>query len=159
MISKKLKLFFATTAIVGCMSVSAFAAENKDEYKAQAAPITAEIEAINSQLQTLNNANKAVTTKYKAICAQRKANGSTSIDQDVWDKVKALHDEAAQYKVGKEEATTKAMRASVKESLAGGNYNGALDTLNQVLAKKQERLTKMQKTNEILQQIAALIGA
>ena len=158
MISKKIKLFCTTAMIAGCMSISALAADTQEEYKAQSAPITAEIEAINTQLQTLNTENKAVSAKYKSICSQRKQSGTLSVDKEVWDQVKAIHKEASEYKVSKEEATSKAMRASVKASVAGGNYNAALDTLNQVLSMKQERLSKMQKTNELLQQIASLLG-
>lgn len=159
MMSKKLKLFCITTAIVGCMSIPAFAAETKEEYQTEAAVITADLEAVEAQLETLRTANDAVSSKYKAICAERKESGSISIDKEVWDQVKELHKEAAQYRVGKEDASSKALRASIKESLASDNFDAALDSLNQILDKKKSRLDNMEKSNELLQQIDALLGA
>lgn len=159
MMSKKLKLFCVTTAIIGCMSIPAFAAETKEEYQTEAAVISADIESVETQLETLRNENDAVSGKYKAICAERKESGSISIDKNVWDQVKALHKEAAQYRVGKEDVSYKTLRASIKEALASDNYDAALDSLNQLLESKKSRLDKMTETNELMQQIDALLGA
>lgn len=159
MMSKNFKLFCVTAAIAGCMSIPVFAAETKEEYQAEAAVISADLESVETQLETLRNENSAVSAKYKAICAERKESGSISIDKDTWEQVKELHKEAAQYRVSKENTSYKTMRASIKESLAGDNYDAALDTLNQILDSKESRLEKMIKTNELLQQIDTLLGA
>lgn len=156
---KRLKLFCVTTALVSCMSIPAFAAETQEEYQTEAAVISADLDSVEAQLETLRNATNTVSNKYKAICAERKESGSISIDKAIWDQVKELHKEAAQYRVGKEDISYKALRASVKDSLSGDNYNAALDSLNQLLDSKKSRLDKMLKTNELMQQIDALLGA
>lgn len=159
MMNKNWKVFFAAAAMAGCMSIPAFAAETREEYQAETAVISAELESVEAQLETLKNENKAVSDKYKAICAERKAGGTISVDPDTWDQVKALHQEAAQYRVSKEDVSYKTMRASIKASVTEGNYDAALDTLNQLLDSKKARLDKMIQTNELMEQIDALLGA
>ena len=51
------------------------------------------------------------------------------------------------------------MRASIKTSVTEGNYDAALDTLNQLLDSKKARLDKMIQTNELMGQIDALLDA
>lgn len=156
---KNLKLFCVTTALISCMSIPAFAAETKEEYQAEAAVISADLDAVEAQLETLRNANNTVSNKYKAICAERKESGSISIDKDIWNQVKELHKKAAQYRVDKEDISYKALRTSVKNSLASDDYDAALDSLNQLLDSKKSRLEKMIQTNELMQQIDELLGA
>lgn len=158
MMSKKWKLFCATAAIACCMSIPAFAAETKEEYQAEAAVISAELDSVEEQMEILRDANRTVSDKYKAICAERKESGSVSIDKEILDQIKELHKEAAQYRVSKEDLSYKAFRASAKESLADGNYDAALDSLKQILDTKKSRLEKLEKTNELMQQIDALLG-
>lgn len=158
MMNKKLKLFCVTAAIASCMSIPAFAAETKEEYQAESAVISADLESVEAQLETLRNANSAVSDKYKALCAERKESGTLSVDKDIWQQAKELHKEASQYRVGKDETSYKTMRASVKDSLSSDNYNAALDTLNQILDSKKARLENMEKVNELMQQIDALLG-
>ena len=158
MMNKKLKLFCVTAAIASCMSIPAFAAESKEEYQTEAAVISADLESVEEQLETLRNANRIVSDKYKALCAERKESGTLSIDKDTWAQAKELHKEASQYRVSKEDTSYKTMRASIKESLSSNDYDTALDTLNQILDSKKARLEKMTKTNELMQQIDALLG-
>ena len=82
-----------------------------------------------------------------------------SLEKDVWDQVKELHKEAAQYRVSKDDVSYKSLRASAKESLSSDNYDAALDSLKQILESKKARLEKMEKTNELMQQIDALLSA
>ena len=72
MMRNKFKLFCVTAAIASCMSIPAFAAETKEEYQSEAAVISADLETVDAQLESLKNANNAVSDKYKALCAERK---------------------------------------------------------------------------------------
>lgn len=159
MMRNKFKLFCVTAAIASCMSIPAFAAETKEEYQSEAAVISADLENVDAQLESLKNANNAVSDKYKALCAERKESGNMSLEKDVWDQVKELHKEAAQYRVSKDDVSYKSLRASAKESLSSDNYDAALDSLKQILESKKARLEKMEKTNELMQQIDALLSA
>ena len=149
MMRNKFKLFCVTAAIASCMSIPAFAAETKEEYQSEAAVISADLETVDAQLESLN----------KALCAERKESGNMSLEKDVWDQVKELHKEAAQYRVSKDDVSYKSLRASAKESLSSDNYDAALDSLKQILESKKARLEKMEKTNELMQQIDALLSA
>ena len=159
MMSKKFKLFCVTAAIASCMSIPAFAAEAKEEYQSEAAVISADLETVESQLETLRNANDAVSDKYKALCAERKESGNMTLEKDVWDQIKALHKEASQYRVSKEDVSYKNLRAAAKESLSSNNYDAALESLKQILESKKSSLEKMEKTNELMEQIDALLSA
>lgn len=152
---KHWKLLVATAAAASCMAIPAFAAETMEEYQAEAAVISADLESVKSHLEALKAENKAVSDQYKAICAERKAGGSISVDPDVWEEVKDLHQQAAQYRVGKEDIPYKDLRAAMKASVAEGNYDAALDSFNQLLDSKKARLDQMTQINELMKQIEA----
>lgn len=157
MISKTFKLFCITAAITGCMSIPAFAAETKEEYRAEAALITADLDAVETQLDTLRTANKIVSDKYKAICAERKESGAASISTDIREQIKELRKESAQYRISKDEVSSKELRTSIRESMKNSDYDAALNSLSQLLESRKSRLDNLTKTNELMQQIDALL--
>ena len=75
-VKRNLKLFCATAALCGAMSFSAFAAENQDEFKAEAAPIFEQMQELNAQINPLRQENNEISARYKEICASLKAGGA-----------------------------------------------------------------------------------
>ena len=157
-VKRNLKLFCATAALCGAMSFSAFAAENHDEFKAEAAPIFEQMQELNAQINPLRQENNEISARYKEICASLKAGGSLPVDEETWDAVKDLRREITQYQSAKTDSTVKAMREQAKTAAEGGDYDGAMDTMEAVLQAKEERLEKLQAANTLWLEIKNLLG-
>ena len=156
--NKTLKLFALTSMMACAMAVPAFAAETKAEYRTEAAEVKEDIKDINEKLAALRAENKAVVAKIKAVRTERKETGTLPIDKDAWEQIKTLQKESAQYRAGEEERNeNKALRVAVKQSVENGNYDAALNSFNEILENRKERLDKVEKINQYMQQIDALL--
>ena len=67
---KGLKILCAALSLTAIMSFSAFAAETRKEYRAEAEPIRTEMKAMEEQMDALRESNKNSMEHFKNIRAE-----------------------------------------------------------------------------------------
>ena len=73
---KGLKILCAALSLTAIMSFSAFAAETRKEYRAEAEPIRTEMKAMEEQMDALRESNKNSMEHFKNIHLNKKETGN-----------------------------------------------------------------------------------
>ena len=155
---KVFKMICAALAVSACMCISSFAAETKEEFRAEAETCYAQMEELNSQIDPLRVSTKEIADRFKEIGKAYKDGGALPVSEEVWDQIKELRKSISDYQSSKEDSTVKEMRKSAKTASESGDYDGALNILKEVVAAKEERLEKANEAYNIWLQIDALLG-
>ena len=155
---KTLKTATAALAISAFMCIPAFAAQTKEEFRAEAETYYSQMKELNAQIDPLRESSKQISDRFREIGKSYKESGVLPVSDEVWDQVKELRQSLKQYQSSKEDTTVKAMRQSVKEAVANEDYDGALATIKDVIASKEARLENAKAANDIWTQIDALLG-
>lgn len=87
---KGLKILCAALSLTAIMSFSAFAAETKKEYRAEAEPIRNEMKVMEEQMDALRESNKDFMEHFKNIHQNKKETGELPVDKSVWKEAKTL---------------------------------------------------------------------
>lgn len=155
---KKLKVFCASL-LLGClMAFPAQAAETKAEYKEAITPIRSEIEEINHNLKALREDNKASAAAYKAMRTSKKENGSLTIDKADWKKAKELHSQIASIRKNMEKSSIKGLHQNARTAVKQKDYDAALQTMENILDIKEQKLKDVKQLHEIWQEIDELLA-
>ena len=85
---KGLKILCAALSLTAIMSFSAFAAETKKEYRAEAEPIRTEMKVMEEQMDALRESNKDFMEHFKNIHLNKKETGELPVDKSVWKEAK-----------------------------------------------------------------------
>lgn len=145
------------TAFAANQNKSALTAEQKaarQEYKQKADVIRSEINVYTTQIKELKEYNAKVNSKVKELNQMYKAD-KNSVDSDKMKQIKELRKSIQniekQEKIVNEDDSVKSLANS-------GQYDKALERLNQILEAKKAQLKVVQERNAIWHQIDALIG-
>ena len=141
------------------MGITALAAETREEFKAEAETYYSEMQELNSQIDKLRESCKSMSDSFKEIGKAYKENGSLPVDEETWAQIKELRKDISEYHSSKEESSVKEMRKAAKEAADSENFDNALSSIKEVVDKKKERLTELQKTNDIWLQIDSLLNS
>lgn len=140
------------------MCVPVFAAETKEEFRAEAETYYTQIKELNAQIDTLRESSKQSSDRFKEIGkSHREENAALPVDDETWNQIKELRKSISDYHSEKEASTVKEMRNSAKAAADSGDYDGAIEIIKGVVSSKQERLEKAKAANDIWQQIDALL--
>lgn len=154
---KNFKVFCASL-LLGClMAFPSQAAETKAEYKEAITPIRSEIQEINHNLKTLREDNKASAAVYKAVRTSKKGNGSLPIDKANWKKAKELHSQITSIRKNMEKSSIKALHQNARTAVKQKDYDAALQTMENILDIKEQRLKDVKQMHEIWQEIDELL--
>ena len=80
---KGLKILCAALSLTAIMSFSAFAAETRKEYRAEAEPIRTEMKVMEEQMDALRESNKDFMEHFKNIHQNKKETGELPVDKSV----------------------------------------------------------------------------
>lgn len=155
---KNLKVL-CTAVAMGClMAFPSFAAETKSEYKEDVAPIRNEMKELETQMKPLREENKASAARYKAIRLEKKESGTLSVSKETWKKAREIHQQITAVRKSAGNFSGKALREEAKAAVKEGNYDKALQTMEEILAAKKAREKTVTEINQIWQQIDELLA-
>lgn len=155
---KNLKVF-CVSLLLGCLiAFPAQAAETKAEYKEAITPIRSEIEEINHDLKALREDNRASSAAYKAVRASKKGKGSLAIDKANWKKAKELHSQITSIYKNMEKSSIKELHQNAHTAVEQKDYDAALQTMENILDIKEQRLKAIKQVHEIWQEIDELLA-
>lgn len=141
------------------MSVTAFAAETRQEYRSEAAPIQQELKTLNEEMKSLREENQAASALYKEISAAQRETGELTVDTEIWEEAKALRVQIRELQAARRDSTGKETRAQAREAAANGDFDTALQSLSNALEEKEARCGSLKEIHELWQKIASLLSA
>lgn len=154
---KKFRILCAAV-LLGCfMSIPAQAAETRKEFKEAAAPVRAELKAVGEELKALQEDNKAAAASYKSMRLEKKETGTLKVDRETWKKARELRSQITAIRKSMEESTAKELRQKAAAAAKEEDFDTALDTLEQVLVMKKERLESVEKIHALWMEIYGLL--
>ncbi len=155
---KNLKVF-CVSLLLGCLiAFPAQAAETKAEYKEAITPIRSEIEEINHDLKVLREDNRASSAAYKEVRALKKGKSSLAIDKANWKKVKELRSQITSIYKNMEKSSIKELHQNARTAVEQKDYDAALQTMENILDIKEQRLKDIKQVHEIWQEIDELLA-
>lgn len=155
---KNIKLFIAAAALSSLMSMSAFAAETHEEFRAESEPTFAKMQELNAQINPLREENNSISNRYKEILAAYKETGELPVSEETWKEIRALRRSISEFQSSKAESSVKENRAKARAASESGDYEAASEIMNGVVDSKQTRFEKLQSANAIWKQILALLN-
>ena len=154
---KNIKLFIAAAALSSLMSMSAFAAETHEEFRAESEPTFAKMQELNAQIDPLREENNSISNRYKEILTAYKETGELPVSEETWKEIRELRRSISAFQSSKTESSVKENRAKARAASESGDYEAASEIMNGVVDSKQTRLEKLQSANAIWKQILALL--
>lgn len=154
---KTWRTILVTAAFTAMMSFAAFAAGTKKEYREEAAPIRAELKALEEQMAPLREKNKALAAHYKEIAAVKKETGVLNVDKEVWKEAKELRRQITASNNEQGNSTVADLRKAAKAASDQQDYGTALDYLKQALTEKKARYETLKEVNRIWAEIDGLL--
>jgi predicted RNase H-like nuclease (RuvC/YqgF family) len=149
---KGLKILCAALSLTAIMSFSAFAAETRKEYRAEAEPIRTEMKAMEEQMDALRESNKNSMEHFKNIHLNKKETGELPVDKSVWKEAKTLREENGDSQV-------KNLRAEAKAAAENKDFDTAILKLKEAEKEKEKRLEMLKEINSIWKQIDDLLSS
>ena len=141
---KGLKILCAALSLTAIMSFSAFAAETKKEYRAEAEPIRTEMKVMEEQMDALRESNKDFMEHFKNI-HQKEA-------KTLRGKIKTIREENGDSQV-------KNLRAEAKAAAENKDFDTAILKLKEAEKEKEKRLEMLKEINSIWKQIDDLLSS
>ena len=123
---KGLKILCAALSLTAIMSFSAFAAETKKEYRAEAEPIRAEMKVMEEQMDALRESNKNSMEHFKNIYLNKKETGELPVDKSVWKEAKTLHGKIKMIREENGDSPVKNLRAEAKAAAENKDFDTAI---------------------------------
>lgn len=147
---------------VGACAVSAipsFAAETRAEYRTEAEPLQTELSALNEEIEGLQSEIKEISEKYRALVKAYREDGENTVSAETMAKLRALREtlpDADSYRT--DESSVKTLREQAREARESENYDEALSVLNEILERKEKRLSSLQTALPVWKEIGALMS-
>ena len=155
---KTVKMLLAAAALSSMMSMSAFAAQTHEEFRAESEPTFAKMQELNAQIEPLREENNTISSRYKEILANYKETGELPVDEEAWAQIRELRRSISEFQSSKAASSVKESRASAKAASKSGDYDTASEIMNGVVDAKETRLEKLQSANAIWNQILDLLN-
>ncbi|MDO4488078.1 MAG: hypothetical protein Q4B67_03180 [Eubacteriales bacterium] len=153
---KIIRIAIVSMLIASILSITAFAASTRKEYRAEVAPINQEIKALNEEMKAVRAEIKASQEQFRQIRDERKANGTFSAKAEDWLKAKELRLEAKE--VGTlSNVEIKELRATAKELMQGGSFDEAVEKTQAIVPLKKAQLEKLNRRNGIWKMVVEVL--
>ena len=143
---KGLKILCAALSLTAIMSFSAFAAETRKEYRAEAEPIRTEMKVMEEQMDALRESNKDFMEHFKNIHQNKKETGELTVDKSVWKEANG-------------DSQVKNLRAEAKAAAENKDFDTAILKLKEAEKEKEKRLEMLKEINSIWKQIDDLLSS
>ena len=153
-----LKIFCMTIAISTMISFASFAAETRKEYREEAAPIRAELQALEEQMKPLREENSSLSARYREIAAVKKETGVLNVDQSVWKEARELRRRIADINKARGESTVADLRKAAKVSAEQEDFDSAIRSLENALTEKKSRYESLKEINRLWSEIDQLLA-
>ena len=150
---KGLKILCAALSLTAIMSFSAFAAETRKEYRAEAEPIRTEMKAMEEQMDALRESNKNSMEHFKNIHLNKKETGELPVDKSVWKEAKTLRGKIKTIREENGDSQVKNLRAEAKAAAENKDFDTAILKLKEAEKEKEKRLEMLKEINSIWKQI------
>ena len=150
---KGLKILCAALSLTAIMSFSAFAAETKKEYRAEAEPIRTEMKVMEEQMDALRESNKDFMEHFKNIHQNKKETGELPVDKSVWKEAKTLRGKIKMIREDNGDSQVKNLRAEAKAAAENKDFDTAILKLKEAEKEKEKRLEMLKEINSIWKQI------
>ena len=150
---KGLKILCAALSLTAIMSFSAFAAETRKEYRAEAEPIRTEMKAMEEQMDALRESNKNSMEHFKNIHLNKKETGELPVDKEVWKEAKTLRGKIKTIREENGDSQVKNLRAEAKAAAENKDSDTAILKLKEAEKEKEKRLEMLKEINSIWKQI------
>ena len=154
---KGLKILCAALSLTAIMSFSAFAAETKKEYRAEAEPIRTEMKVMEEQMDALRESNKDFMEHFKNIHQNKKETGELPVDKSVWKEAKTLRGKIKTIREENGDSQVKNLRAEAKAAAENKDFDTAILKLKEAEKEKEKRLEMLKEINSILTDVLATI--
>ena len=151
---KGLKILCAALSLTAIMSFSAFAAETRKEYRAEAEPIRTEMKVMEEQMDALRESNKDFMEHFKNIHQNKKETGELPVDKSVWKEAKTLRGKIKTIREENGDSQVKNLRAE-----ANKDFDTAILKLKEAEKEKEKRLEMLKEINSIWKQIDDLLSS
>ena len=156
---KGLKILCAALSLTAIMSFSAFAAETRKEYRAEAEPIRTEMKAMEEQMDALRESNKNSMEHFKNIHLNKKETGELPVDKSVWKEAKTLRGKIKTIREENGDSQVKNLRAEAKAAAENKDFDTAILKLKEAEKEKEKRLEMLKEINSIWKQIDDLLSS
>ena len=156
---KGLKILCAALSLTAIMSFSAFAAETRKEYRAEAEPIRTEMKVMEEQMDVLRESNKTIKEHFKNIHLNKKETGELPVDKEVWKEAKTLHGKIKTIREENGDSQVKNLRAEAKAAAENKDFDTAILKLKEAEKEKEKRLEMLKEINSIWKQIDDLLSS
>ena len=156
---KGLKILCAALSLTAIMSFSAFAAETRKEYRAEAEPIRTEMKAMEEQMDALRESNKNSMEHFKNIHLNKKETGELPVDKEVWKEAKTLHGKIKAIREENGDSPVKNLRAEAKAAAENKDFDTAILKLKEAEKEKEKRLEMLKEINSIWKQIDDILSS
>ena len=156
---KGLKILCAALSLTAIMSFSAFAAETRKEYRAEAEPIRTEMKAMEEQMDALRESNKNSMEHFKNIHLNKKETGELPVDKEVWKEAKTLHGKIKTIREENGDSQVKNLGAEAKAAAENKDFDTAILKLKEAEKEKEKRLEMLKEINSIWKQIDDLLSS
>ena len=156
---KGLKILCAALSLTAIMSFSAFAAETKKEYRAEAEPIRTEMNVMEEQMDALRESNKDFMEHFKNIHQNKKETGELPVDKSVWKEAKTLRGKIKTIREENGDSQVKNLRAEAKAAAENKDFDTAILKLKEAEKEKEKRLEMLKEINSIWKQIDDLLSS
>ena len=133
---KGLKILCAALSLTAIMSFSAFAAETRKEYRAEAEPIRTEMKVMEEQMDVLRESNKTIKEHFKNIHLNKKETGELPVDKEVWKEAKTLHGKIKTIREENGDSQVKNLRAEAKAAAENKDFDTAILKLKEAEKEK-----------------------
>ena len=152
---KSLKILCAALSLTAIMSFSAFAAETRKEYRAEAEPIRTEMK----EMDALRESNKNSMEHFKNIHLNKKETGELPVDKSVWKEAKTLRGKIKMIREDNGDSQVKNLRAEAKAAAENKDFDTAILKLKEAEKEKEKRLEMLKEINSIWKQIDDLLSS
>ena len=156
---KGLKILCAALSLTAIMSFSAFAAETKKEYRAEAEPIRTEMKVMEEQMDALRESNIEFMEHFKNIHQNKKETGELPVDKSVWKEAKTLRGKIKMIREDNGDSQVKNLRAEAKAAAENKDFDTAILKLKEAEKEKEKRLEMLKEINSIWKQIDDLLSS
>lgn len=153
------RLFVA--AVFTCLAAfPAFAAESKQECREEAAAIRVEIQELRDEIEAVRAENTEIAERYRAIAAGWRESRvlPDEIDEETWNQAREIHKEIKPIRDAGKADNVQIEQGAYRDRFQSGDYDAALDVLEQRLKNRKNDLKTVQEINGIWKQVDELLG-
>jgi len=147
-------------AVFTCLAAfPSFAAETKQECREEAAKIRAEIQEVRDEIQAVRAENIASADRYRSIAACWRESGALPVNEEIWQEAREIHQEIKPIRDARETNPQLYEQGAYKELFQSGDYDAALNLLENRLKDKEDTLKTVKKINAVWKRIDKLLGS